>query len=341
MVNLSSLLAFNDVIISGIILLLSIIVAYVVDYYSRRTIFRFKTKDNAPLRLPIFLFVISLGLNLLVYINDNLFILQTNYIEVFFRIFTVFIAAILANRIIKSSLADSSVKRKMDLFSLRILQRISTWSISFTCFWIIVALLGYDIGNNLILILVALVSIILAFAIAKDTLGNLISGLIIFIWKPFKHGDYLLVKEKNFSGIITNIGLIFSKLIDNNQNTIIVPNNILLQNKSYVSQDKNYPIIVTYATSNFQYVDKIRRLLIQSAINTTNVEEKPRPIALISDFNNNEVIIELISYTTKYNQLRKISSNIRTNFLKELKASGKINKTKRKSEYFDPEEMIY
>ena len=74
----------------------------------------------------------------------------------------------------------------MDVFSLRILQKISTLSIGFISFWVIIGLLGYDVENNLLLIILVLSTIIITFAIAKDTLGNLLSGLIIFIWKPFK-----------------------------------------------------------------------------------------------------------------------------------------------------------
>ena len=115
----SLVLISNDLILPAIVFTLSIILAYFVDYYSRRTILRFKTKDNAPLRFPIFLFVISLGLNVIVYLEPTIFSSQISYIQSVFQIFSIVVAAILLNRIAKSSLADSSVKRKMDVFSLK------------------------------------------------------------------------------------------------------------------------------------------------------------------------------------------------------------------------------
>ena len=140
------LIPIDDLILPGIIFVTSIISAYFIDYYSRKTILRFKTKDNAPLRLPIFLFVISLGLNLIVYLDDDLLSSQISYLQTLSQLFTIVIAAILLNRISKSSLADSSVKRKMDVFSLRILQKMSTLSIGFISFWIIVGLFGFFHG---------------------------------------------------------------------------------------------------------------------------------------------------------------------------------------------------
>ena len=336
----SLVLISNDLILPAIVFTLSIILAYFVDYYSRRTILRFKTKDNAPLRFPIFLFVISLGLNVIVYLEPTIFSSQISYIQSVFQIFSVVVAAILLNRIAKSSLADSSVKRKMDVFSLKILQKMSTLSIGFISFWIIIGLLGYDVENNLLIVILVLSTLILTFAIAKDTLGNLLSGLIIFIWKPFKQGDFLSINNKEISGILSNIGLMFSKIVDQEQNITIIPNNLLLHDSVSVNQSKNYLITLSYRTSSFHNADKIRKLLIQSATITNYVETKPRPIVLMHDLHGDEFTLELSCFTTKYNQIDKIKSNIRTNFLKELKTLGKTRTTRTK-DYFDPEEILY
>ena len=336
----SLVLISNDLILPAIVFTLSIILAYFVDYYSRRTILRFKTKDNAPLRFPIFLFVISLGLNVIVYLEPTIFSSQISYIQSVFQIFSIVVAAILLNRIAKSSLADSSVKRKMDVFSLRILQKMSALSIGFISFWIIIGLLGYDVENNLLIVILILSTLVLTFAIAKDTLGNLLSGLIIFIWKPFKQGDFLSINNTQISGILSNIGLMFSKIVDQEQNITIIPNNLLLHNSVSVNQNKNYLITLSYRTSSFHNADKIRKLLIQSATITNYVETKPRPIVLMHDLHGDEFTLELSCFTTKYNQIDKIKSNIRTNFLKELKTLGKTRTTRTK-DYFDPEEILY
>ena len=78
--------------------------------------------------------------DMIVYLNNDLLSSQISYLQTLSQIFTIVIAAILLNRISKSSLADSSVKRKMDVFSLRILQKMSTLSIGFISFWIIIGL---------------------------------------------------------------------------------------------------------------------------------------------------------------------------------------------------------
>ena len=129
-------------------------------------------------------------------------------------------------------------------------------------------------------------------------------------------------------------------MVDQNQNVIVVPNNLLLSNQISISQGKSYLITLYYRTSSFHNVDKIRKSLIQSATITNYIESKPRPIVLIHDLHGSEITLELTCFTTKYNQIDKIKSNIRTNFLKELKTLGKIRST-RKNDYFDPEEILY
>ena len=254
--NFLFLIPTDNLILPGIIFILSIISAYFIDYYSRKTILRFKTKDNAPLRIPIFLFIISLGLNLIVYLNNDLLSSQISYLQTLSQIFTIVIAAILLNRISKSSLADSSVKRKMDVFSLRILQKMSTLSIGFISFWIIIGLFGYNVENNLLLIILVLSTIVLSFAIAKDTLGNLLAGLIIFIWKPFKQGDFLSINDKQISGLLSNIGLTFSKLVDQDQNITVVPNNLLISILFQLLQVKIF--LLAYFTKQVVFITQTK-----------------------------------------------------------------------------------
>jgi len=330
----------SGVLFSGIILLVFIFFAYFIDRYSRRTFLRFKTKDNASLKIPIYSLIFCIGMNFSFYTFTPYNILFP-FVQTILLILFVILGGLLFNRILKLSLADSSIKRKMDTLSLRVLQKISTWSISFICFWFIIAVLGFDISNYLIFILIILITPIAAFTLARNTLGNMIAGLIIFIWKPFKQGDFITSEDQKLSGIISGIDLMFSKLTDSNQNTVIIPNNFMLKNSSLVTSGKEYLIRINYETSNFTHLDNIRRSFVQAALMTNYVLEKPRPIVLIDDIHNNEVTLVLLAYTTKFNQLEKISSNIRTNFLKELKSLRKTNKSTRKSEYFDPEEIIY
>ncbi len=66
----------------------------------------------------------------------------------------------------------------------------------------------------------------LGFAM-KDIVSNVVSGILIIMYKPFRHGDR--VKVSSFSGIVSNIDLRYTTL-DSEGAKIFVPNSLLFTN---------------------------------------------------------------------------------------------------------------
>ena len=66
----------------------------------------------------------------------------------------------------------------------------------------------------------------LGFAL-KDTISNLISGVLILLYKPFKIGDR--IKISGYEGIVVSIDLRYTEL-DAEGNKILIPNSKLFTN---------------------------------------------------------------------------------------------------------------
>jgi small-conductance mechanosensitive channel len=66
----------------------------------------------------------------------------------------------------------------------------------------------------------------LGFAL-KDTISNLISGILILLYKPFKIGDR--IKISGYEGIVVSIDLRYTEL-DAEGNKILIPNSKLFTN---------------------------------------------------------------------------------------------------------------
>ena len=91
------------------------------------------------------------------------------------------------------------------------------------------------IGINVSAIVAGLGLTGFAFGFAfKDMLSNFISGIMIFLYKPFKLGDSIEVDGKK--GKVVDINLRYVTLADEGQH-ILVPN-LLLVSKSLVVQGK-------------------------------------------------------------------------------------------------------
>ena len=101
-----------------------------------------------------------------------------------------------------------------------------------------------------------------------------------------------------------------------------------------------YPVNIEYTINSFTDIDKIKRALIHSAINTTNILSKPKPFVLIQQVQNEEVVFQLNAFSNKYLLIEKTKSSLRFNFIKELKDLNKTKSTRRKSS-INSEEITY
>jgi small conductance mechanosensitive channel len=63
----------------------------------------------------------------------------------------------------------------------------------------------------------------LGFAM-KDIVSNVVSGILIIMYKPFRHGDR--IKVSSFAGVVSNIDLRYTTL-DSDGTKIFVPNSLL------------------------------------------------------------------------------------------------------------------
>ena len=229
----------------------------------------------------------------------------------------------------------------MELLSVKILQRFSTWSIFLISFSLILSFIGYDITSYIpIFILSFTIFVIMLFA-SWSTLSNVISGFIILLWKPFKKGDVISIEGTNYSGEVQSIDLMFCKLFNKTDGIISFPNSSIFNNFIKVnSYNSIYPVKIEYTLTSFTDIDKIRRTLINSALNTTNILAKPKPFVLIQQIKTEEVVFQLNAFSNKYSLIEKTKSSLRLNFIKELQGLKTTKSTHHKSS-IDSEKITY
>ena len=130
-------------------------------------------------------------------------------------------AAIIVSRIIKLSLLKSRVSEILAEFISRIVRMIIYIFVIFTA----IGFLG--LGPYMVTV-VASVAIVMGFVLGfalSDTLGNIASGIMIAITKPFKSGD--VVKIKGEIGTIKSVGISVTEMDTPDNKHIIVPNKLV------------------------------------------------------------------------------------------------------------------
>jgi len=154
----------------------------------------------------------------------------------------------------------------------------------------VTALDSAGIKTSAVLASLGIVGLTIGFA-ARDSLSNLISGVIIFLDRPFVIGD--LVEVDGQYGKVDRITLRSTRIITVDGKMLAVPN-LDVVNKTVTSYT-NFPHIriglqVTIGVE--EDIEKARKLLLEIAKNR-NAMDNPTPRVVVQELNDYNVLLEL------------------------------------------------
>ncbi|WP_239987522.1 mechanosensitive ion channel family protein [Sphingosinithalassobacter portus] len=167
------------------------------------------------------------------------------------------------------TLIDHDPKEHIDRMTLSFISNLSTFIM-----WIVLALLfchAVPALNKLttsLLAGVSIVSVVIGFA-AQSTLGNLVSGISLVIYKPFRRGDRLQLTTPTGleTGIVENLSLGYTVLrtFDNRR---IVLSNGTIANQIMINLSSIDPRVIMSPTISIGYdsdIDKARAIVLELA----------------------------------------------------------------------------
>ncbi|MEQ6166195.1 mechanosensitive ion channel family protein [Ekhidna sp. MALMAid0563] len=163
--------------------------------------------------------------------------LETNYL-VQLAITLVIIILFLASRwVIKKSLRRLAAKFSYDPNRTAATKRIIMGSLYTFVILLLVIIWGGDLNNLWVSIGSILGVIAIGFFAIWSILSNIVAGIIIYTINPFKITDTLVLVEKEVTGKVIDIGLIYTKLQDKD-GIFTVPNNVFFQQIVKVKKPK-------------------------------------------------------------------------------------------------------
>lgn len=168
---------------------------------------------------------------------------------------------------------------KIGIFSAGVYAFFVVWNIDMTAWLASAGIAGIAIG----------------FA-AKDTLSNLFSGVFIIADAPYKVGDYIEL-DKGGRGKVVNIGLRSTRILTRDDIEVTIPNSIIgnstIINQSGGPHEKmrvRLKIGVAYGSD----VDKVKRILVETAKTDTLVCSSPEPRIRFREFGASSLDFELL-----------------------------------------------
>jgi small conductance mechanosensitive channel len=177
---------------------------------------------------------------------------------------TVFLAR-MANHLMQSYLKNASDRLHVDMTTFRMFRHITVAAIYFLGLMIIIFSIP-DLQNiaTALLASAGLAGIIIGFA-AQSTLSNIIAGLSLAIFQPFRVGDR--VNIMNEYGKVTDLNLRHTVVTTWDNRRLIIPNSIISE-ESIINWTIEDPAVIWAIDIGISYdadIDLARRLMIDEA----------------------------------------------------------------------------
>ncbi|MFQ5605733.1 MAG: mechanosensitive ion channel family protein [bacterium] len=145
-------------------------------------------------------------------------------------VIVIFVVFFILAKIIKRIITKAAERLKFDRNLTSLLARTS--SITLIIFGFVTALGTLGVNVSALVAGIGLTGFALGFAL-KDTISNLLSGVLILLYRPFEIGNR--IKISGYEGIVISIDLRYTEL-DSESNKVLIPNSRLFTDPITVLQ---------------------------------------------------------------------------------------------------------
>ena len=165
---------------------------------------------------------------------------------------------------------------KFSLFALAVTMALSSAGVNLTSLAVLSGAIGVGIGFGL-----------------QKIFANLASGLILLFEKSVKPGD--TIEIGGVYGVVTALNARFTAVLTRDGKEYLIPNENLINNEVIIwtHQDTNVRLHIPVGVSYSADVPRALQLLTEAARDVPRVLNWPEPVALLMDFGESSVDLEL------------------------------------------------
>ncbi|MDR3173939.1 MAG: mechanosensitive ion channel family protein [Treponema sp.] len=161
---------------------------------------------------------------------------------------------------------------------------------------------------------------------SSSAIGNLVAGLVVTYMRPFKIGDR--IKINDVTGFVVEKTLMVIRLKTHKNEYVTFPNMMILNNSIvnyHTSSDEDEEGLILNTTITFGYGtpwQTVHEVLINAALATPHVLEKPAPFVLQTAMNDFYAAYQINFYTKEVDMVPRIYSNMYQNIQNGFHAAG-------------------
>lgn len=280
-----------------IVFLLYILLAKIADIFTDKIIRRLtkytKTKlDDQIIDLthrPVFFTVIIIGAVhsiAILKVSDNIAFYSTGILYTLLTLLWCICIIRVSNSIIDNSRLSREITPLVE----------NIWTVLVILGSIMFVLSLWKVNITPLLASAGIVGVAVALA-AKDTLANFFGGISVFIDKPYKIGDYIVL-DKGERGEVVKIGIRSTRIKTRDDIMITIPNSIIANTKiiNESAPIPNFRIRVPVSVSYGTDIEMVETVLMKIAKNIDNVLDSPEPRVRFRTFGDSSLNFELLGW---------------------------------------------
>jgi MscS family membrane protein len=176
----------------------------------------------------------------------------------------------------------------------------------------------YDLSIDALLVGLGAGSLAFALA-AQETLSNMIAGFVIFMDRPFRVGDRILL-ESGTKGDIYDIGLRSTKLLTFENTLMVIPNAQIVKEKV---TNLTYPepairVMVDFGVAYGSDLEEVKRIVLEAVQDHPKLLSDPEPKIFFLDFADSALQLRLTARTLDYRDQWVTTEEVRMRIWKTL-----------------------
>jgi len=204
----------------------------------------------------------------------------------------------------------NNLNSSIDVHTVEAISKLIRIAVIITSILVILQTLGYSISG--VLAFGGVGGIAIGFA-AKDLLANFFGGLIIYLDRPFKTGDWIRSPDRKIEGTVEKIGWRITQIRSFDKRPLYIPNSIfssiIVENPSRMTNRRIYETIgIRY--DDLQQMDKIVSDVKQMLFEHKEIDDKQTLIVNFNAFADSSVDFFVYTFTkttdwVKFHQIKQ------------------------------------
>lgn len=306
-------------------------VAVVVDFLLTRLLRSLVARSNTDLddrfvkllHRPVLSTIVSLGLWIVIVRAHLAAAVQTNVGRILFTVLLIVWANFLIRAFLLVLEGFSRLQRRKKIIDPRMLpltSMITRVVVIGAAIYFLLAIWGLNVTP--LLGTAGVIGLVLGLA-ARDTLGNLFSGIAIMADTPYERGDYIVL-DSGERGEVTRVGLRSTRLLTRDDIEIVIPNSVMADAAIVNQSGPAAPfriradIQVAYGTD----VDRLNEVLMDIAAKEPLLEERPEPRVRMRGFGDSGIDFQLMGWVERPAASGRALHSIYTTVYKRLEQEG-------------------